>query len=152
MTHRSFYYNGHSITLFNFVLRYENWEQFLGVFSLHFPFFCADMVFPLMIWIWSSFLTEWTVTFRIRRCRIASPFEGFVVRHPNGLFLPHSWNDLEKVQKDFAFEKKRILIYNFNLNIWMLSLKRNGNLSFYFCLLWLENKNKGSIKNNNFSS
>ena len=132
MTHRSFYYNGHSITLFKFVLRYENWEQFLGVFSLHFPFFCADMVFPLMIWIWSSFLTEWTVTVRIRRCRIASPFEGFVVRHPNGLFLPQSWNDLEKVQKDFAFEKKKNFDLQFQFEYLNVVIKKEWEFIILF--------------------
>ena len=132
MTHRSFYYNGHSITLFKFVLRYENWEQFLVVFSLHFSFFCADMVFPLMIWIWSSFLTEWTVTFRIRRCRIASPFEGFVVRHPNGLFLPHSWNDLEKVQKDFAFEKKKNFDLQFQFEYLNVVIKKEWEFIILF--------------------
>ena len=163
MTHRSFYYNGHSITLFKFVLRYENWEQFLGKYvKPGLPWH----TYPLGLFFTFSFLLCWYSLARndldlififnrinryIQEPRVPDylTFWGFYCPTPERTFsssFHNTWNDLEKIRKDFAF-KKKMLIYNFNLNIWMLSLKRKGNLSFYFCLLWLENKNKRSIGN-----
>ena len=103
-----FHYYGHSITLFKFVLEYEN--NFLGLF----------FTFSFLLCWYSLARNDLDLIFIFNRINryIQEPrvpdyltFWGFYCPTPERTFsssFHNTWNDLEKIRKDFPFEKKKI--------------------------------------------